>query len=89
MTIFLTLVCHRLLREIAEFIKVQDEQGFLKALFVKEHRIAMIEGYHRRLSTAVASFQVTRILVFTSVQWLRTTTLGVSPARHSRLAVKE
>jgi len=40
---------------------MQCEQSFLQVLFVKEKRIAMIEGYHRRLDATVASFQVSRV----------------------------
>jgi hypothetical protein len=76
-----SVVLRRLLREIAAFIKTQDKQFFLQALFAKDRRIAMIEGYHRRLNTAVASFQVSQAYSLCSLHKPRATTVDIGPAR--------
>jgi len=41
-----------------KFVQKEHLCGFLKLLFTKDQRIAQIEVYHRRITTSVASFQV-------------------------------
>jgi hypothetical protein len=51
---------YRLLKEISAFVQREASRGFLKLLFTKDQRIAQIEAYHRRITTSVESFQVSR-----------------------------
>ena len=53
-------ISHRLLNEISEFVQKEVSYPFLKLLFTKDQRIARIEQYHGRITTAVTSFQVSR-----------------------------
>jgi hypothetical protein len=51
---------YRLLKEISIFVRKETSRPFLKVLFTKDERIARIEQYHRRIATAVTSFQESR-----------------------------
>jgi hypothetical protein len=51
-------ISYRLLDEISEFVQKEVSCPFLKLLFTKDQRIAGIERYHGRITTAVTSFQV-------------------------------
>jgi hypothetical protein len=53
-------ISYRLLNEISEFVQKEVSCPFLKLLFTKGQRIARIEEYHGRITTAVTSFQVSR-----------------------------
>jgi hypothetical protein len=53
-------ISHRLLDEISEFVQKEVTCSFLKLLFTKGQRIARIEQYHERITTAVTSFQASR-----------------------------
>ena len=57
---------YRLLEEIAAFVQKESSRGFLKLLFTKDERIARIEGYHRRIGTAVTSFHAS-LNIFSSL----------------------
>jgi hypothetical protein len=43
-------------------VQKEGSRSFLKVLFTKDQRISRIEEYHRRISTAVTSFQASRSL---------------------------
>lgn len=49
---------HRLLDEISTFIQKETSRPFLQVIFSKDRRVSQIEEYHRRIATAVTSFQV-------------------------------
>ena len=48
----------RLLKDIAAFVKKQTTKTFFRSLLSKEDMIVAIEGYHRKLESAVNAFQV-------------------------------
>ncbi|KIM87192.1 hypothetical protein PILCRDRAFT_303643 [Piloderma croceum F 1598] len=50
----------RLLNEISTFVQKEASRPFLTLLFTKDQRIAQIDQYHRRIGTAVTSFQAGR-----------------------------
>ena len=53
-------ISYRLLNEISEFIPEEVSCPFLMLLSTKGQRIARIEEYNRRTTTAVTSFEVSR-----------------------------
>jgi hypothetical protein len=55
-----------LLREISRFVENHAKSPFIKMLFVKEERIVQIQGFHRRLETSVAAFQVWLVRIYLS-----------------------
>jgi hypothetical protein len=79
---------HRLLDEISAFVQKEASRPFLGLLFTKDQRIAQIEKYHRRNSTAVISFQVSHD-IFTASPIDTSGAQDISVARHSYLAGEE
>jgi len=59
---------HKLLQEIARFVKKQSSANFVKLLFTKDDRISRIVGYHQRIATLVQAFQISALLDITKWQ---------------------
>lgn len=48
----------RLLEEILDFVRTENDKLFLVLVFTKERRIAQIESYHQRITALIHEFQV-------------------------------
>jgi hypothetical protein len=58
-----------LLNKISTFVQKEASRPFLTLLFTKGQRIAQIDQYHRRIGTAVTSFQVDRHIIHSLADW--------------------
>ncbi|KAG5650410.1 hypothetical protein H0H81_012347 [Sphagnurus paluster] len=51
-----------LLQDISQFASEQRRHNFLKSLYVKDERVDRIRGYHQKIATLVASFQISALV---------------------------
>lgn len=48
----------RLLEEILDFVRTENDKLFLVLMFTKDRRVTQIDSYHRRIAALVQEFQV-------------------------------
>ena len=61
-------ILNSLLDEIAIFVGKQRNYTFFELLFVRDSSINKIEGFHKRVATAVESFKVLHVFFYAENQ---------------------